>query len=599
MASNISTFRTGEPSLIELLNRIHRGTIQLPEFQRSWVWDDNHIKSIIASVSKGFPIGCLMLLDTDGDKIRLKPRQVEGVTTRGVEQKQLILDGQQRMTSLYLSLLSGKAVPTKTDKNRLVERYYYFDILKCNDPNIDREEAIISIPKEKFLHTKFDRDILLDLSTSKNEYEQACFPISAILDFAACAKWRREFQNHFNHDVEKIKQFDAFEETIIESVKQYRVPTIELLQDTSKEAVCQVFEKVNTGGVSLTVFELMTATYAVDEYNLREDWDIRKSRLKDVAILKDINAPDFLQAVTLYASYQKSVGNNTGVSCKRKDILNLTLQDYQAYADSLEDGLNKAARLLVREKIFVSHNLPYKTQLIPLSAICAQLGNRFDADTVKQKLSRWYWSGIFGELYGGANETRYAIDIVDVMKWINGGDEPRTIRDANLAPTRLLSLQTRQSAAYKGIMALLMQAGSKDFINGDTIEITTFFSMNIDIHHIFPKKYCLTKDLPRRKWNSVINKAPITASSNRIIGGKAPSKYLSSLEKNYNLEMTRLDDILISHCIEPQHIRNDNFDEFILSRARLILNLIEAAMGKRIAGRDSDDVIDAFGSSLI
>jgi hypothetical protein len=115
---------------------------------------------------------------------------------------------------------------------------------------------------------------------------------------------------------------------------------------------------------------------------------------------------------------------------------------------------------------------------------------------------------VFGEVYGGANETRFANDIADVVPWIDGGKEPRTIRDANLAPTRLLTLQTRQSAAYKGMMALLMQIGSNDFINGDSIELTTYFDQAVDIHHIFPRSHCEKVNYPRQKWNSVVNKAP-------------------------------------------------------------------------------------------
>jgi hypothetical protein len=93
--------------------------------------------------------------------------------------------------------------------------------------------------------------------------------------------------------------------------------------------------------------------------------------------------------------------------------------------------------------------MPYQTQLIPLSVMCAELGDEFEKDTVRQKLARWYWSGVFGELYGGANEARFAFDVPEVLDWIvSAGNEPRTIRDANFAPPRLLSLQSRLSAAY-------------------------------------------------------------------------------------------------------------------------------------------------------
>src|SRR3712207_2541483 len=109
MASVASTFKTHELSLPELLDELHKGSIQLPDFQRGWVWDDNRIRALIASVSLSYPIGAVMLLETGGDGARFKPRPVEGAPQAGpAEPQRLILDGQQRLTSLYRALRSGR-----------------------------------------------------------------------------------------------------------------------------------------------------------------------------------------------------------------------------------------------------------------------------------------------------------------------------------------------------------------------------------------------------------------------------------------------------------------------------------------------------------
>src|SRR4029079_9798418 len=104
-----SIFQTNPFSLPKLLSECHDGTLQLPDFQRSWVWDEDRIKSLIASVSKAFPIGALMTLETGG-QVDFKPRPVEGAPSKAVEAKPaaLLLDGQQRMTSLYQVALRGK-----------------------------------------------------------------------------------------------------------------------------------------------------------------------------------------------------------------------------------------------------------------------------------------------------------------------------------------------------------------------------------------------------------------------------------------------------------------------------------------------------------
>lgn len=594
-----NTFRTGEPGLAELLNQIHAGDVQLPDFQRGWVWDDDHIRSLIASISMSYPIGAVMLLETGGDGARFKPRVVQGApANNGKKPGSLILDGQQRMTSLYLALRSGQPVPTQTEKGKDIDRFYYLDIAKCLDPEADREDAVVSLPPNRMRLVDFNRVVDLDVSTAEKEYEQRLFPLDVLFDSTKYSAWRRGYQRFYRQDDAKLDAFDEFEANVLQRFLQYRVPSIELTRDTRKEAVCQVFEKVNTGGVALTVFELMTATFAADEYDLRSDWKARQARLQDKEVLTSVEASDFLQAVTLLASYKRQQAEGTGVSCKRKDILNLTLEQYRTNADLIERGLFDSARVLVREKVFDARNLPYRTQLVPLAAVCAVLGDRFESDAVKQKLARWYWCGVFGELYGGTTETRFANDVVDVIIWLDGGPEPRTVKEANLAPTRLLTLQSRLSAAYKGMMALLMQAGSNDFINGDSIELTTFFDQAVEIHHVFPRAYCEKQGYARQHWNSVINKAPITARTNRIIGGNAPSRYLASVEKNHGVAADRLDQIIATHRIDPSLLRGDDFEGFIRDRASQLLDVVEKAIGKAVVGRDSEEVVEAFGGPL-
>lgn len=600
MSTTHCTFSTGEPALSELLAQVGRGEVQLPDFQRGWVWDDNHIRSLIASVSMSYPIGAVMLLEMGGDGVRFKPRPLEGtVLLSTVKPAKLILDGQQRLTSLFLTMKSNQPVPTKTEKDEPIQRVYYLDIAKCMNNGDDRMEAVRSLPPERKITSDFGRKLELDVSTQDREFDQCLIPLNILFDQPAYNAWRRGFQQKYRQDTIKLDLFDAFETEVCQRFLQYRVPTIELKKETPKEAVCQVFEKVNTGGVTLTVFELLTATFAADDYNLRDDWDSRLNRLREYGPISKVEATDFLTAITLLASYKRFVEKQTAISCKRKDVLNLTLQEYRDNADILEAAFMNAARLLLREKVFDARNLPYQGQLVPLAAICAILGDHFEQDTAKRKLMRWYWSGVFGELYGGANESRYAFDTQEVVQWItNNGDEPRTIRDSSFAPVRLLSLQSRLSAAYKGFMVQLMQRGSLDFINGDSIELTTYFDLAVDIHHICPQAHCEAKNYPRARWNSIVNKAPLTAKTNRAIGGRAPSTYLESIQSRHGIPAERMDDILRTHLIEPALLRQDDFEGFLRQRASALLDLVEQATGKQVTGRNSDEVKAAFGGSL-
>ncbi len=161
-----STFETNEPTLEELLDDIHKGRIQLPDFQRGWVWDDNHIRDLIASVSLSYPIGAVMFLETGGEGANFKPRLIEGVVIQGSPMpKLLVLDGQQRLTSLYQSLRSGRVVKTRTEKGQEIDRVYYLDMAQCLDPDAERLDAVVSIPADRIVRSDFGRKIELDLST--------------------------------------------------------------------------------------------------------------------------------------------------------------------------------------------------------------------------------------------------------------------------------------------------------------------------------------------------------------------------------------------------------------------------------------------------
>lgn len=590
--------KTNDRSLTDLMEAVNTGATQLPDFQRGWVWDDGRIKALILSVIHNFPVGAAMFLEYGNESIRFKHKPIEGSSADpNTKPDELILDGQQRLTSLYNALYSRNPVRTKTDKGKEIERFYYLDIEKALDPDADDEEIVISIPATKQVTSDFGRKIEKDLSTRQDEFKLKMFPLNIILDSSEEQGWQNEYYAYYNYDSEVIKQFTDLFTNIIMPTQKYAMPVILLDKETPKEAVCQVFENVNTGGVSLTVFELVTAIFAMDDFQLRKDWEERKEQYFSSDLLNSVTATDFLTALTLLTSF-KAGGT---VSCKKKDVLALKLTAYQKYTDDLCQGFSIAEKLLQEERIFSSRDLPYSTQLIPLAAICTVLmdGNKINTTTVKNMVKQWYWCGVFGELYGSANETRYVNDMTQVIKWItNSGDLPKTITDFFFNPTRLLSLQSRQSAAYKGIMALILKNHARDFISGAEMDFSTYSSEKIDIHHIFPKNYCVEQGYSKAKWNSIVNKTPISASSNREIGGVAPSAYLGKLEKKGSVPSSDLDDYVETHWIDPTLLRDNDFQNFIIDRSKKLLNAIEAATGRTISGKDSDEVRNTFGASL-
>ena len=602
---SITMFDSIKEALQDVLRSVRDGRTQLPDFQRGWVWDDEHIRSLLASVSMSYPIGAVMMLQTGNPDVRFKPRLVEGLTATGTpaEPERLILDGQQRLTSLFQALFMDQPVTTRDARGKALRRWYYIDIRKALDPDSDREDAIVGLPEDRILRN-FRGEPLpgRDYSTTEKECAAELLPLPLVFDVAKLTAWQMKYvQGDAAQIQERLLRWNALTQEVIQRFQQYQVPLILLRKETPKEAVCQVFEKVNTGGVSLTVFELLTATFAADEFHLRDDWAAREKRLRKRPVLRSIENTDVLQAITLLATRDRRVqaiaegtvaDNAPGISCKRRDVLRLTIADYRKWADRVTDGFERASKFLNSLRIYDARDVPYRTQIVPLAAILAALGDKADNDGIRLKLARWYWCGVFGELYGGAIETRFAKDLPDVVGWIGGGAEPSTIADANFAPTRLLTLRTRNSAAYKGLNALLLRDGGQDFRTGYEIDLNTYFDEKIDIHHIFPQAWCKANGIDPKYCDSVVNKTPISAKTNRIIGGNAPSVYLARLQKNSSIDQSRMDQILRTHVIDPAALRADDFNAFFQQRSKALLERISRAMGKTIS-READEADDA------
>jgi hypothetical protein len=615
-----STFKTNPYNLSELLMDCHRGVIQLPDFQRSWVWDEDRIKSLIASISRAFPVGALMTLETGGD-VNFKPRAVEGapIEANKFKPQSLLLDGQQRMTSMYQVTMRGKVVETVTPKKKKVKRWFYIDIRKALDPSVDREEAIIGVPEDKIVRGEFGREAGPDLSSTEREYKMLMYPVSKVFDWD---RWQDGFDKAWPGDANEAirEEFRLFKREVLENFKSYQVPVIALGRSTSKEAVCVVFEKVNTGGKPLDAFELVTAMYAADGHELRKDWygdDINKGRHRlfvetlrpadsETGIIANVGNTDFLQAVSLFYTRERrreaekigKMGKELpAVTGNRQALLSLPLLAYKQYEKKVEVGFLRAAKFLHMLHIYRIFDLPYQSQIVPLAAILADIGESWEHEANRAKLTRWYWNGVFGELYGSAVETRIARDFMEVPVWLQGGDEPSTVSETMFRADRLKTMRMRLSAAYKGVNTLLMKEGAIDFRSGQKFDHTIFFGENVDIHHIFPQDWCKKQGIKPTVFDSIINKTPLSFRTNRIIGGVAPSTYLGKLQRGDAatppIDQHTLDAYLHSHLIDPTLLRCDDFEKFMLDRQKQLLKLIEQAMGKTAyVGEASEEGVD-------
>lgn len=591
-------FDTPQPELKKYLEWTTSGNIQLPDFQREYKWDDERIRSLLVTVLKGHPMGAVMLLETGNENVRFKPRPLEGANAEPQDKpKWLLLDGQQRLTSLTQALNGDGVVFTKDDRGKLLERRYFVDIPMALEGEDRLDEAVVSLPVEGIIRTNFGRDIVLDVSTREKQLEQRYFPANYIFSQEA-TPWLIEMGDN--------ELFSRFHAEVIVPVQSYAIPAIELDDETSKSAVTTVFEKVNTGGLTLTVFELLTATFAGDadyheahgdDFRLNEDWEETESLFAAHDVLHGVRATEFLKASLLLATRKKNLAwtgadstKAPGVTSKNEDILKLTLDEYLEWRDSLREAFVWAATFLADRHIYLNRDLPYSNQLVPLAALKVILGSDTNPHSNSERLIRWFWSGILGERYGSSADTVFARDVMQVPGWVLGEEDaalPWTVTEANFVESRLHSLRTRNAAAYKGIYALMLGRNPLDWIEDKGFDRVQYADLAVDIHHIFPQKWCNDNAIDDEHRESIINKTALAASSNRSIGGEAPSKYIERIKNRAGIDDEKVDRILEGHLVSPAALRSDDFDAFFLARREALCALIEEALGKPVL-RDTD-----------
>jgi hypothetical protein len=449
------------------------------------------------------------------------------------------------------------------------------------------DESVISIPGDGVVRTNFNKDVVLDLSDHDKQRANGYFPLNLL--YGDYMSWILDLD-----DKTLGKQFHT---EFIKPAATYDIPAIVLDQGTDKAAVATVFEKVNIGGLPLNVFELLTAVFAGDgafydrtgaDFRLNDDWKETQLKWSAHPVLATVENTDFLQAVTMLATRKRHLADTSdrppAISAKREDVLKLTLDDYLEWREPLREAFIWCASFLADRHIFARRDVPYPKQLVPLAAIRVALGSDADLISVSDRLVRWFWCGVMGELYGSTIESRFVRDIEAVPAWAksDAAPAPRTVQDASFTESRLHSLRTRNAAAYKGLAALILDEGARDWMEDKALDKVQYVNLAVDIHHVFPQKWCNSNGIDDEHRESIVNKATISARTNRTIGGAAPSAYLAVIEKRAQIDAERLDTLLATHLVPSETLRADDFDGYFEARREALCQIVETAIGKPV-----------------
>ncbi|MCF4007008.1 DUF262 domain-containing protein [Corynebacterium uropygiale] len=584
-------FTTPSYGLTDLFSRIDRGDLQLPDFQRDYSWDVDQIRSLIVTVLRGYPAGCLMALDTRNVPMRFRARPLYGAPHTEEQPGLLLLDGQQRLTTLYTAMRGDGTVRSVDFRNKRVTRRFFVNLRRAVENDVMPDDAVFNVDGEGHVKSHFAPAIPEGLTDQEAVLKAGVVPVSMLLSGKATDLL---FDLAKDADDELRSTIKRFYTKVVRPLAAYQLPMIRVGRETAQAGVGSIFAQANSVGLQMDVFELFTAVLAAEdpEFHLRERWEAIEKELAEYPALSEIGRTEFLTAVSLIATARH--GHASG---HREDILKLRLEEYKAAEEAARYGFREAALFLAQRCIFDNSQVPFSKQLIPLAAIFALLRDTPEALRTTagwDRLHRWFWSGVFGELYGSpAVIIRMGLDVDEVTRWVRAGEsgedieEPKTVRDASFNESRLLSV-SEDSGVYHGLYALLMGRGARDWRSGKAFDRWTYPQLQPSFERIFPVSWCVDRGVDEALAASVINRTPLGKRTAIVIDRSSPARYLARVQSKSLMEDEEFDDVLASHDLDVEALHRGDAQHFLEDRKERIIGMVEYAMDKPVI-RDLTD----------
>lgn len=588
---------TAKPMQLDgLLRGIRDHTVALPDFQRPWVWEPEMVKDLLISVAYRYPAGSLLTMPVSAEGFALRPFEGSGDTLHATPHT-MVLDGQQRLTSLFQSLMSPSGVQHKGRRH-----YFYLDVphlmsdpdgIDVGDPYFDQALFHVQLEKDGRRARYDGLQVKYELTTDADEMAAGALPLRHVFGDGDLGKWKETYLTGLAGDsmteyIRLSQTWDNLVQPWITRIRSYPFPVIELRRDMPLSAICYVFEKVNSTGKPLDVFDLCTAILWAQGFHLNREWE---AAAKDLAsALPMISLTQFGTAFLMSLSLLNTIDqrrarpdDNIAVRCRRDDLMAMRAPDVQRLWPQLLEGYRLAGQFMTNQGILSERILPYTTLIVPLAAILADVKRRLGdvrLGAATPKIEQWFWCSVFSQRYSSMVETNSASDFDHVLRWIDGGNPPDVVRAFSFRSDQLQEVSSIRNAIYRGVLCLLARNGARDFGGGGKLSTALFYDTRQDHHHIFPKN-ALTRMV---KWtptgDTLVNRTLISAAVNRSIGGRSPSQYVAHLREQ--LGGGTFDEILRSHLIDPNILASDDPDAFYLNRREQIRDLVASTCGGQV-----------------
>jgi len=587
----------GTKEVSSLLMNVDDGSYVIPYFQRGFEWEPSMVSELFESILQNYYTGLLLLWDLDDENAAAEHWDPVWGAMANDEPEKAILDGQQRLSSLYYAIHN----PELKFPNRKSYYVFYVDLVEaCNE---EYEEAVTYTWNTKnydswdALRSNRDQWIktgevpLCILSASDPDD-----PNDRYIDSDEFEEWAQRFVSEREDDLPDVSAFDIYK--LFSGILRYDFVVYPLGSDRSMRDICNIFAKVNDTGMKLSTFDLMNAFLYPHGVNLRKElWeDLSNESLKRMDSNMDEN---LLKVISLrkqnYCSSKYLYNLIPGEETVREEPDGTRYEEVLVESGSEFVDLWRGAEKYAEEARAKMMNtgtdefgairgefVPYNTMLPVLAAVLweydEQTLSTVDKPEFSKTLRQWYWSAVFSQDYSGSSDTAMGKDFRDWKSYLYEDQEIEHIAkvDEQFIDEMDLATENKGTGRYNAVICLLALNGAEDLYKGRTLGTGDFTEGGINDHHIFPKNVLnlppeSSTDFDRFK-DSILNRTLILDETNNEIKNSKPSVYLQEMESRHGGrdEVSRL---LKKHFITEQayrYLQNDDFDSFIEEREREI-----------------------------
>ena len=593
----------GKSSVEDLITAVNKGNYVIPYFQRGFEWQPSMVSDLFESILQDYYAGLLLFWELDDKRTEQASWDPVWGANETDDPNKAILDGQQRISSLYYAIENPK---TKFPNRKTYYRWF-LDLTMCLQKDFD---GAVSYKYSKNHYT------LPSMKENQEEWiEKGRVPLALLsepgyISSSDFEDWIKEFieiKKDENQIPQEVSVMTVYR--VLQGILEYEFITTTLSEKREMQDICNIFARINKKGMNLSTFDLMNAFLYPHGIELRKKWEaLDNEKLKSIDgsmneyMLKliSLRAQSYCSSKYIYNLIPgEETEQRTEEGEKTHVVLVNDADDFETLWDKALDYGEQA-----RERIMNTGTYEFgaiKSDFIPNTTLLPVLGallwekeaRDVSASAFNEMLTRWYWSSVLSGDYSGSSDTTMAKDFRDWKEWFDDGTPiERTSRlDQSFIENELDLRQVTRGARYDAVLCMLAKQGAKDFFKGRVLDTGDYVESRINDHHIFPTNVegldPTKSELFPQLSDSILNRTLLLDETNKHrISNKRPSTYLYELVDDGVVDNEpELAEIMADHFISPAALDcmlEDDFDGFIRERELTLMRHISTLVGAEV-----------------